>query len=282
MIAPSKIPPAETEAVLLSFCNERWQKVASITEQTLQAFEKRGLPAREFDKRILHFDLATLVRAGQLEARGDDPEWQNRELRLAATPANAAELLAAYRAILASPQYFPDKSWDKLPERHIANLNAFITSADVAPLVEVADAAFAEASAQFAIGPESWIKTHGFVEVDDRAEGGNIERAMDRCLGVAKFGLLWLSALAQSRPQAAVTCLASLNRAGELFRQIALYANRGDQFSLSREMEDYSSFVTSDKAKVQSDLEQAATASMRPAGLAERVRGWFSKARSGP
>jgi hypothetical protein len=74
------IRPSDIDAVLLSFCESRWLKVARIVGQTLQTFEERGLrvTADEIDAR-----MQSLVDTRQLEAKGKILNWRYSEVRLA-------------------------------------------------------------------------------------------------------------------------------------------------------------------------------------------------------
>jgi len=69
------IPAADLDQLLLSFCTERWQKVARIIGKTYQVLETRsdmvtGI-ADHVDSR-----MAILVSSGQLEAEGDIARWR--------------------------------------------------------------------------------------------------------------------------------------------------------------------------------------------------------------
>ena len=86
MIAPSELDP-----LLLSFCNERWQKVARIAGDTLEALEQRGVKldgsvAPQIDAR-----MAALVGSGQLEAKGNIKRWRYSEVRLPGEHVEAVE-----------------------------------------------------------------------------------------------------------------------------------------------------------------------------------------------
>jgi hypothetical protein len=82
------LPAAEFDQLLLSFCSERWQKVARIIGETFDALEARGLPisADQADAR-----MAALVGSGQLEAKGDIERWRYSEVRLAGEHTEAAQ-----------------------------------------------------------------------------------------------------------------------------------------------------------------------------------------------
>jgi hypothetical protein len=76
------IPASELDQLLLSFCSERWRKVARIIGQTMQVLEERGIQitcktADEIDAR-----MAVLVGTGQLEAEGNIRKWRFSEVRL--------------------------------------------------------------------------------------------------------------------------------------------------------------------------------------------------------
>jgi hypothetical protein len=74
------IPAPDIDQLLLSFCNERWQKVAKVVGKTLQTCEERGFPvvtaAAEIDAR-----MAVLVDTRQLEAKGSIQCWRYSEVR---------------------------------------------------------------------------------------------------------------------------------------------------------------------------------------------------------
>lgn len=76
------IEPSDLDQLILSFCIERWRKVARIAGGTLQALEERGVEidgtiADQFDAR-----MAALVGSGQLEAAGNIKKWRFSEVRL--------------------------------------------------------------------------------------------------------------------------------------------------------------------------------------------------------
>jgi hypothetical protein len=71
----------ELDQVILSFCSERWQKVAKIIGNTLKALEPRDISingaAEKVDER-----MAALVGSGRLEAQGNIKRWRYSEVRL--------------------------------------------------------------------------------------------------------------------------------------------------------------------------------------------------------
>jgi Protein of unknown function len=73
------IPASELDRLLLSFCNDRWQKVAKIIGKTFDALEEREIKtsADDIDGR-----MEVLVGSGQLEAQGDIKKWMHSEVRL--------------------------------------------------------------------------------------------------------------------------------------------------------------------------------------------------------
>jgi Protein of unknown function len=89
------IEPSELDQLILSFCIDRWRKVARIAGETLQALEKRGVQldgtvAEQFDARI-----ADLVGSGQLEAAGNIKKWRHSEVRLPGGARRNGEVFAA-------------------------------------------------------------------------------------------------------------------------------------------------------------------------------------------
>jgi hypothetical protein len=73
------IPASEIDQRLMSFCGERWQKVAKIMCKTLDGFAERGVrvTAEELDERM---DI--LVSTRQLDAKGNIRNWRFSEVRL--------------------------------------------------------------------------------------------------------------------------------------------------------------------------------------------------------
>jgi hypothetical protein len=85
------IQPSEIDQLLLSFCVDRWRKVARVIGQTMQALEERGV---QFDRTIadqIDARMAVLVGAGQLEAKGDIRKWRYSEIRLPGERVEATE-----------------------------------------------------------------------------------------------------------------------------------------------------------------------------------------------
>jgi hypothetical protein len=75
------LPAPELDQLILSFCNEHWQKVAKIIGNTYKALEQRGISingaAEKVDER-----MAALVGSGRLEAQGNIKRWRYSEVRL--------------------------------------------------------------------------------------------------------------------------------------------------------------------------------------------------------
>jgi hypothetical protein len=72
------IPASEIDQLLLSFCSDRWQKVAKIIGNTFDTLEQRQVrvSADEID---VH--MAALVTRGRLEAKGNIRKWTHSEVR---------------------------------------------------------------------------------------------------------------------------------------------------------------------------------------------------------
>jgi hypothetical protein len=83
------LPAPELDQLILSFCNEHWQKVAKIIGNTFKALEQRGISingaAEKVDER-----MAALVGSGRLEAQGNIKRWGYSEVRLPNGHAEAA------------------------------------------------------------------------------------------------------------------------------------------------------------------------------------------------
>lgn len=81
---------SDLDQLLLSFCTERWQKVARIISKTYEVLETRG---RMFTGIADHVDarMAALVGTGQLEAKGNIKRWGYSEVRLPGGREEAAE-----------------------------------------------------------------------------------------------------------------------------------------------------------------------------------------------
>jgi hypothetical protein len=80
------IPASKIDQLLLSFCDERWLKVARIIGKTLQTCEERGVQvsAEAIDAR-----LEVLVTTRQLEAKGNIRNWRYSDVRLPAAEQQA-------------------------------------------------------------------------------------------------------------------------------------------------------------------------------------------------
>lgn len=76
------IPASEMDQLLLSFCGERWLKVARIVGHTMQALEERGLFIAGETAEAIDARMAVLVETGQLEAKGNIRKWRYSEVRL--------------------------------------------------------------------------------------------------------------------------------------------------------------------------------------------------------
>jgi Protein of unknown function len=72
----------DIDVALLSFCKEHWQKVAKIIGNSLLTFDARSVRVRAH---AIDLRMATLVRNGRLEAKGNISEWRYSEVRF---PAN--------------------------------------------------------------------------------------------------------------------------------------------------------------------------------------------------
>jgi hypothetical protein len=76
------ISTSELDALLLSFCAQRFLKVARIAGSTLDALEQRGIaPSSNLEDQV-GARLAALVDSGKLEAKGDIKRWRFSEVRL--------------------------------------------------------------------------------------------------------------------------------------------------------------------------------------------------------
>ena len=85
------IESSDLDQLILSFCIDRWRKVARIAGATLQTLEERGVVvdgtvAEQIDARLAH-----LVGSGQLEAAGNIKRWRFSEVRLAAEHVETTE-----------------------------------------------------------------------------------------------------------------------------------------------------------------------------------------------
>lgn len=83
------IATSELDALILSFCDDHWRKVARVFSKTMQVLEGRGIQISDGVADALDARMAVLVGAGRLEAKGNIREWRYSEVRLpvaAATP----------------------------------------------------------------------------------------------------------------------------------------------------------------------------------------------------
>jgi len=76
------VPMADLDRLLLSFCAERWMKVARIIGDTMQALERRGVQMDGSVADQLDARMAVLVGGGQLQAKGNIKHWRYSEVRL--------------------------------------------------------------------------------------------------------------------------------------------------------------------------------------------------------
>jgi hypothetical protein len=74
--------PSDLDQVILSFCNERLQKVARIAAKTYEVLENRGIEITAATADAFDECLAALVGSGKLEAKGDIHRWRHSEVRL--------------------------------------------------------------------------------------------------------------------------------------------------------------------------------------------------------
>jgi hypothetical protein len=79
------------DQLLLSFCQERWLKVARIIGYTLQALEQREPELDDGIADAINARMAHLVSSGQLEAQGNIKNWRYSEVRV--SPAIKADAL---------------------------------------------------------------------------------------------------------------------------------------------------------------------------------------------
>ena len=85
------IPADEIDQLLLSFCAERWLKVARIIGKTMDALDQRGVQIDGSVADQLDARMAVLVGSGQLEAKGNIKRWRYSEVRLPGESVGAAE-----------------------------------------------------------------------------------------------------------------------------------------------------------------------------------------------
>ncbi len=89
------IAAAELDELILSFCKERWQKVAMVFGKTMQVLEDRGIQINGGIANALDARVELLVGSGRLEAKGDIRQWRYSEVRLPLAPAAARQKLDA-------------------------------------------------------------------------------------------------------------------------------------------------------------------------------------------
>lgn len=75
------IPPEEIDQLILSFCVERWRKVARVFAEAMQSLEARGIKISDALSDQLDARMKVLVDNAQLEAKGDIREWRFSEVR---------------------------------------------------------------------------------------------------------------------------------------------------------------------------------------------------------
>lgn len=81
------ISPSELDQLLLSFCVDRWRKVARVIGSAMQVLEERGVQMTGGVAEIMDEGMAILVKSGQLEAKGAIKRWRYSEVRLPTFPA---------------------------------------------------------------------------------------------------------------------------------------------------------------------------------------------------
>jgi Protein of unknown function len=80
------ISNAESDELLLSFCEKHWLKVARIVGKAMQALEERGVQlGRGQAAELIDARMEFLVGTRRLEARGNIREWRRSEVRLPAS-----------------------------------------------------------------------------------------------------------------------------------------------------------------------------------------------------
>ena len=82
------ISESELDSLLLSFCAQRFLKVARIAGSALDALEQRGITPTDGLADQIDARLAALVSGGKLEAKGDIKRWRYSELRLPSAQGN--------------------------------------------------------------------------------------------------------------------------------------------------------------------------------------------------
>jgi hypothetical protein len=84
---------SDLDALLLSFCDQRWLKVARIAGNTLQALEDRGITSAGKLADQIDARLAALVDSGKLEAKGNIKRWRYSEVGLPGAEIDAADII---------------------------------------------------------------------------------------------------------------------------------------------------------------------------------------------
>jgi len=81
---------SDIDRTLLSFCGERWLKVARIIANTKISFENRKI---KLSNDAIDARMRALVGKGRLEAKGNIRKWRHSEVRLPNERVEAAEKL---------------------------------------------------------------------------------------------------------------------------------------------------------------------------------------------
>jgi hypothetical protein len=89
------IAARELDELILSFCKERWQKVAMVFSKTMQVLEDRGIQISGGVADALDARMEALVKSGRLEAKGNIRRWRYSEVRLPAAAAATRQKLEA-------------------------------------------------------------------------------------------------------------------------------------------------------------------------------------------
>jgi hypothetical protein len=87
------ISPSDLDQLILSFGNERLQKVARIAAKTYETLEGRGITITVETADAFDACMTTLVGTGQLEAKGDIKRWHHSEVRLPSADIDAAKII---------------------------------------------------------------------------------------------------------------------------------------------------------------------------------------------
>jgi len=89
------IGASELDELILSFCKERWQKVAMVFGKTMQVLEDRGIQIDGGIANALDARMELLVGSGRLQAKGDIRQWRYSEVRWPLAAAAARQKLDA-------------------------------------------------------------------------------------------------------------------------------------------------------------------------------------------